>query len=69
MKKEAGIAIKSKQISNQLEAVTRNDYLRMHHPVLASIVTQSQMHVQIKHSLAYLAAIFTYAKHTSQSRD
>ena len=26
----------------------------MHHPVLATVITQSQMHVQIKHSLAHL---------------
>ena len=26
----------------------------MQHPVLATAVTQSQMHVQIKHSLAHL---------------
>ena len=27
----------------------------MHHPVLAAVITQSQMHVQIKYSLAHLA--------------
>ena len=26
----------------------------MHHPVLATVITQGQMHVQIKHSLAHL---------------
>ena len=26
----------------------------MHHPVLATVITQSQMHVQIKNSLANL---------------
>ena len=26
----------------------------MHHTVLATVITQSQMHVQIKHSLAHL---------------
>ena len=26
----------------------------MHHPVLATAIPQSQMHVQIKHSLAHL---------------
>ena len=26
----------------------------MHHPVLATVITQSQIHVQIKHSLAHL---------------
>ena len=48
----------------------------MHHPVLATVITQSQMHVQIKHSLAHLqdliptlAGININAKHTSQSRD
>ena len=30
----------------------------MHHTVLATVVTQSQMHVQIKHSLAYLVIRF-----------
>ena len=26
----------------------------MHHPVLATVITQKQMHAQIKHSLAHL---------------
>ena len=26
----------------------------MYHPILATVTTQSQMHVQIKHSLAHL---------------
>ena len=26
----------------------------MHHPVLATVITQTQLHVQIKHSLAHL---------------
>ena len=26
----------------------------MHYPVLATIITQSQMHVQVKHTLAHL---------------
>ena len=30
----------------------------MHHPVLATVVIQSQMHVQINHSLAHLATRF-----------
>ena len=49
LKKEVGIAIKSKQTSNQLEQVTRNisciGYI---------VITRSQMHAQIKYSLAYL---------------
>ena len=31
----------------------------MHHPVLATVITQSQMHVQIKHSLAHLQDLIT----------
>ena len=55
---ELRVAIKSKQTSNQLEPVTRNSQLPMHHPLLATVVTQSQMHVQIKHSVAHLATRF-----------
>ena len=33
-------------------------YPPMHHPVLVTVVTQSQMHVQINHSLAHLATRF-----------
>ena len=31
----------------------------MHYPVLATVITQSQIHVQIKHSLANLQDIIT----------
>ena len=48
----------------------------MHHPVLATVITQSQMHVQIKHSLAHLqdliptlAGVITYVFYTGLSRD
>ena len=48
----------------------------MHHPVLATVITQSKMHVQIKHSLAHLqdliptlAGLFYIIFYTSQSRD
>ena len=40
-----------------IQSLTRNiaTYpLYMHHPILATVITQSQMHVQIKHSLAHL---------------
>ena len=60
MQKEVGIAIKSKQTSNQLKPEI---YL-----VLATVIIQSQMHAQIKHSLVHLqnlipslAGVFTYS--------
>ena len=37
-----------------MQLLTRNSHLYMLHPVLATVITQSQMHVQIKHSLAHL---------------
>ena len=39
------------ETSNQLEPVTDKKWLPMPHPVLATVVTQSQMHIQIRHSL------------------
>ena len=36
-----------------MHSLTKNSYLYMHHPVLATIKIQSQMHVHIKHSLAH----------------
>ena len=32
----------------------RNTYIPMHHPLLATVITQSQMQVQLKLSLAHL---------------
>ena len=49
MKKEVGITIKSKQTRNQLEPVTRNISC-----IGYTVITQSQMHAQIKYSLAHL---------------
>ena len=49
MRKEVGIALKSKETSSQLEPVTNNYVAIMHQSG-----TCSQMHVQIKHSLAHL---------------
>ena len=42
------------ETSNQLEPLTDKKWLPMHHPVLATVVTQSQMHVQIRHPLVNL---------------
>ena len=45
------------ETSNQLEPGTDKKYVAsvpMHHCVLATVITQSQLHVQIKHSLANL---------------
>ena len=54
LKKEVGIALKSKETSSQLELV-RNSYVTtMHQPITDSSNICSQMHVQIQHSLAYL---------------
>ena len=47
--KEVGIAIKSTQTSNQLEPVTRNIS-----GIGYTVIIQSQMHEQIKHSLSHL---------------
>ena len=68
LKTEVGITIKvSKQVtsSNQTQEI---------YPVLATVITQSQMHVQIKHSLAHLRDVIPtltgikyICKHTSQS--
>ena len=49
----------------------------MRHPVLATVTTQGQMHVQIKHSLTHLQDLipalagikYVYARLTTQSRD
>ena len=49
LKKEAGITIKSKQTSNQLKPVTRNILY-----VGYIVISQSQMHAQIKYSVAHL---------------
>ena len=48
--------MKSIETSNQLEfeSITDKKYLAKHHPVLVTVITQSQMHVQIKHSLVHL---------------
>ena len=73
-RKEVGIAIKSKETSSQLQLV-RNGYVAiMHQPVtISSKQPCSQMHVQIKHSLAHLqdalAGVITYIFYTSQCRD
>ena len=40
------------ETSKQLEPVTDKKYLHMHQPVLATVMTQ--LHVQIKNSLAHL---------------
>ena len=45
LKKEGGITIKSKWTSNHKKQL---------YPVLATVTIQSQMHVQIKHSLAHV---------------
>ena len=70
LKKEVGIVIKIKQTSNQLEPVTRNIFC-----IGYTIITQSQMHAQITHSLVHLrdlipilTAVF-YIFYNSQSRD
>ena len=52
--KESRDCNKNMETSNQLELVTDKKQLPMHHPVLATGITQSQMHVQIKYSLAHL---------------
>ena len=58
LRKELGIAIKSKETNCQLEPV-RNSYAAiMHQPVTISSNTCSQMHAQIKHSLVHLATRF-----------
>ena len=74
LRKEVGITTKSKETSSQLEPM-RNSYVAiMHLPVIVS-QTCSQMHVQIKHSLAHLqdkiptlAGVITYIFYTSQSK-
>ena len=76
LKKQVGIAMKSKETSSQLELV-RNSYVTiMHQPIIDSSNTCSQMHVQIQHSLAHLedlsptlAGIKYISNNTSQSRD
>ena len=76
MIKEVGIEIKSKETSSQLEPVRNSHVTIMHQPVTVSSNTCSQMHVQIKHSLAHLqdliptlAGIKYLSNNTSQSRD
>ena len=50
LKREVGITIKvSKQVTNS----NQSQEISMHHPVLPAVY-QSQMHVQIKHSLVHL---------------
>ena len=39
---------------SKLALVTDKKEPPIHYPVLAIVITQSQMHVQIKHSLAHL---------------
>ena len=57
LKKEVGIAIKVwKQVTNLNQSLTE---IPMHYPVLATVITQNQIHVQIKHSLANLQDIIT----------
>ena len=76
LKKEVGIAMKSKETSSQLELV-RNSYIAiMHQPIIDSSNTCSQMHVQIQHCLAHLqalsptlAGIKYISNNTSQTRD
>ena len=41
------------QVTNLNQSLTRNIY-PMHHPVLATVITQSQVHIQRKHSLVHL---------------
>ena len=56
LRKEVVITIKNEETRSQLEPV-RNSYVAiMHQPVTvsSSMYSSSQMHVQIKHSLAYL---------------
>ena len=63
---------KSRQTSNQLEPVTRNIFYLGY-----TVITQSQMHVQIKHSLAHLQDListlagiqYIFSDNTSQRRD
>ena len=52
LKKEVGIAIKSKQTSNQLKPVTRNISC-----IGYTVISQNQMHVQIKHSVSHLQGL------------
>ena len=74
MKREVGIAIKSKEISSQLKPVRSGYETIMHQPVTVSSNVCSQMHVQIKHSLAHpqylihtLAGIKYISNNTNQS--
>ena len=54
LKKEVGLAIKSKQTSRQIEPARNSHVIIMHQIITISSNTSSQMHVHIKHSLAYL---------------
>ena len=57
LKKEVGIATKVwKKVTNLNQSLIK---IPMHYPVLATVITQSQIHVQIKHSLANLQNIIT----------
>ena len=67
---------KGKETSRQLGPVRISYVIIMHEPVTVSSNVRDQMHVQIKHSLAYLqeliltlAGIKYISNNTSQSRD
>ena len=76
LKKEVGIVIKSKETSSQIEPARNSHVTIMHQIITISSNTCSQMHVHIKHSLAYLqdliltlAGVSDHIFYTSHNRD